>query len=167
MEIWKDIKGYEGLYQVSNYGNVRSLDYRHTGRTEVLSPGENTCGYLFVNLCKNGKVKKFTLHRLVAEAFLPNWFDDREVNHKDENPKNNNVDNLEWCDRKYNINYGTRIERISKQVIQMTKTGELVREWPSTAEAGRNGFHQPAIVYCCIGQRKSHKGFIWKYKEVS
>lgn len=176
MEIWKDIEGYEGLYQVSNFGNVRSLNYHRTGQTKVLSPAvENGGGYLVVNLCKNGKMKKYKVHRLVASAFIPNLFDDGEVNHKDEDKTNNfcgtpendfNDGNLEWCDRKYNINYGTRTKSCSKTVLQISKTGEIIREWPSTAEAGRNGFKQGAVVSCCSGKRKSHHGFIWKYKEV-
>lgn len=164
MEIWKDINDYEG-YQVSSYGRVRSLNYRRTGKTKVLSPGENTCGYLQVDLCKSGKEKTFLIHRLVAEAFLHNYFDYSDINHIDEDKHNNHVTNLEYCDRRYNNNYGTRIERMSKTVLQLTKTGELVREWPSTAEAGRNGFNHSNIIKCCSGERKSHKGFRWRYKE--
>ncbi len=164
-EIWLPIKGYEGLYEVSSFGRVRSLNYHLTGQTKVLSTGDNGNGYLQVDLCKNGKRKKYSVHRLVAEAFIPNWFDDPEVNHRDENPKNNHVSNLEWCDRKYNDNYGTRNERMSKPVFQLTKTGELVREWSSIQEAGRNGFNNGNIVSCCRGKLKSYKGFIWRYKE--
>lgn len=174
MEIWKDIKDYEGLYQVSNYGRVRSLNYKRTGKTKVLRYNEIRGGYLSVYLCRNGKRKMFLVHRLVAQAFLPNWFDEPQVNHRDENPKNNHVDNLEWCSSSYNINYGTRIERViekmtngkqSKPIIQFTKTGELVREWPSIQEAGRNGFKPGAVVNCCRGKLKSHKGYVWKYKK--
>ncbi len=175
-EIWVPIKGFEGVYEVSSFGRVRSLNYRHTGQTKVLSPGDNGWGYLQVGLCKNGKGKSYLVHRLVAEAFLPNWFDYPEVNHRDENPKNNHVSNLEWCDGRYNTNYGTRNQRaaekmtngkLSKPVLQLTKTRELVREWPSTQEAGRNGFDHSHIAACCRGELKSHKGFVWKYKEVS
>lgn len=172
-EIWVPIKGYEGLYEVSNFGRVRSLNYRHTGQTNVLSPGENKRGYLKVNLWKMGKNNIYSVHRLVAEAFLPNWFDDPVVNHIDENPSNNNVENLEWCSQQYNTNHGTRNERISekmtngklsKKVLQFSKTGELIKEWPSTKEVGRNGFQQTKVAACCRGERKSHKGFIWRYK---
>lgn len=182
-EIWKQIEGYEGLYEVSNFGRVMSLDYNHTGCTMVLSPLKVGGGYLSVVLYKNGKRKMFKIHRLVAQAFIPNLFDYGEVNHIDENKHNNfcgtpenyfNDGNLEWCDRKYNCNFGTRNERLvekltngklSKHVLQLTKNGELVREWPSTMEVGRNGFNQSAVVSCCLGNRKSHKGFIWKYKK--
>lgn len=174
MEIWKDIEGYIGLYQVSNFGRVRNLNYRGTGKVKVLSPVEDKYGYLQVCLYKNGKGKIFKVHRLVTEAFIPNPLNLPQVNHKDEDKTNNfcgtlendfNDGNLEWCDSKYNINYGTRIDRISKPVLQFTKTGELVREWSSTNEAGRNGFHQSAVVNCCRGERKTHHGFIWKYKK--
>lgn len=107
-EIWKDIEGYEGLYRVSNLGNVYSYL-----SNKKLNPG-NDKGYLKVNLSKNKKVKQFSVHRLVALAFLPNKNNYPCVNHKDENPSNNNVDNLEWCTYKYNNNYGTIKERISK-----------------------------------------------------
>lgn len=184
-EIWLPVVGYVGLYEVSNFGRVRSLNYNHTGKTRVLSPLPLSCGYLQVCLCKNGEQKKFYIHRLVAQAFIPNWFDEKEVNHLDENKHNNfcgtpendfNDGNLEWCDRKYNINYGTRNERVSekiingkrsKTVLQLTKTGELVREWPSIGEVDRNGYNKGAVAACCRGERKSHKGFIWRYKEVS
>ena len=171
-EIWLPIKGFECLYEVSSFGRVRNLNYKRTGQTRVLSPYENK-GYLQVDLCKNGKRKSYSVHRLVAEAFLPNWFDEPQVNHRDENKHNNHIDNLEWCTATYNNNYGTHNERVSskntngkqsKQVLQFTKTGELVREWPSTKEAGRKGFNSGHIVSCCLGERKSHKSFIWRYK---
>ena len=107
-EIWKDIKGYEGLYLVSNLGDVYSCL-----SNKKLKPGSDN-GYLKVNLCKNNKVKQFTVHRLVALAFLPNENNYPCVNHKDENPRNNNVNNLEWCTYKYNNNYGSIRERIIK-----------------------------------------------------
>lgn len=113
-EIWKDILGYEGKYQVSNLGDVRSLNYNHTGEIKLLKQGTNKKGYKLVNLSKNGKGKHYLVHRLVAMTFIPNPDDLPQINHKDENPSNNNVKNLEWCDAKYNINYGTRNERTSE-----------------------------------------------------
>lgn len=104
MEVWKAVKGYEGLYEVSNFGQVRGLK---RGRT--LSPRANCrTGYLEVNLRRSGTQKTVRVHRLVAEAFLPNPFGLLEVNHKDEDKNNNSVDNLEWCDRHYNTSYGNR-----------------------------------------------------------
>ena len=104
-EVWKDVKDYEGLYQISDKGRVKSLWF---GKEKILKPGRDTCGYLQVNLSKNGEKKTYQVHRLVAKSFLPNPDNLSEVNHKDENKENNIVENLEFCDRKYNINYGTR-----------------------------------------------------------
>lgn len=170
MEIWLPIKGYEGKYELSSFGRVRSLNYHRTGQTKYMILQNDKYGYKCVPLRKNGKLRLYKVHRLVAEAFIPNLFGDPQVNHIDEDKTNNHVDNLEWCDAKYNVNYGTAIERSaekqSKPVLQFTKTGEFVREWPSTTEAGRNGFNQGNIVSCCSGKRKYHHGYIWKYKEV-
>lgn len=167
-EIWVPITGYEGLYEVSNFGNVRSLNYDKTGKIKNMKTFENSNGYMVLTLSKNGKYKQHFVHRLVAEAFIPNLFNGIEINHIDENPKNNCVDNLEWCSKSYNINYGSRnkrcAEKQSKPVLQYTKYGELVKEWSSISECGRNGFGIGHISDCCKGKLKSHKGFIWKYK---
>lgn len=167
-EIWRTviIKGeiYDN-YQVSNFGQILSLNYHRSGKPRLLKHGKNTQGYPIVSLCKNGKRKNFTIHRLVAEAFLSNPDNLPQVNHKDENKTNNRVDNLEWCTNEYNINYGTRTEKTSKPVLQFSKTGEFVREWSSISECGRNGFVVSAVCSCCNGERNFHKGYIWKYKE--
>ena len=113
-EIWKDIKGYKGKYQVSNLGRVKSLNYRNTGKEKILSPGKYSGEYLQVMLYKDGKLKKHSIHRLVALAFIPNSNNYPIINHKDENPSNNRVDNLEWCTYKYNSNYGTCRQKISE-----------------------------------------------------
>lgn len=113
-EVWKDIEGYEGLYQVSNTGQVKSLNYNQTGEIKVLKQG-NAKGYKRVGLFKNGKTKQYSVHRLVALAFISNPDDLPMVNHKDEDKTNNNVNNLEWCTHEYNMSYGTRNERISKK----------------------------------------------------
>ena len=170
-EIWKDKKDYEGHYQVSNFGRVKSIKF---GKERILKlRTDKKTGYLHVVLCKDGKAKAFTVHRLVAEAFLPNPHNYPCVNHKDENKQNNNVSNLEWCTYKYNSNYGTAIQRTSqkringkcsKKVYQYTLDGQFVREWESTAECGRNGFNQGNVVACCQGKLKKYKDFIWKYK---
>lgn len=115
-EAWKDIKGYEGLYQISNIGRVKSLsriDSRGNKRNEkILKISKNNSGYYFVGLCKNGKVKQYLIHRLVAEAFVRNPYNYSEVNHKDEDKQNNIADNLEWCTHEYNCKYGTRNKRV-------------------------------------------------------
>lgn len=127
-EQWKDIKGYEGLYEVSNLGNVRSLDrIVKRGQGYMIKEGrilaqfyEEKKGYYQVALAKDGKAKKYRVHRLVALAFLDNPSNYTDVNHKDEVKTNNNVDNLEWCTRKYNNNYGTKPERIRKAMLGNT-----------------------------------------------
>ena len=169
-EVWKDIDEYEGLYQVSNLGRVKSIGYK---KERILKPGRDKDGYLFVSLCKNHKIKYCRIHRLVALTFIPNPNNLPEVNHKDEDKTNNRVKNLEWCDHKYNNNYGTRIQRInekntngklSKPVIQYTKTGEFIKEWRSTWDVQRNlGYGQGHISDCCRDKRKSAYGFVWKY----
>ena len=113
-QIWKDIPGYEGLYQVSNTGRVRSLNYNRTGETKVLKQGTNKGGYKRVNLYKDGKFKIYFVHRLVALVFIPNPNNYPVINHKDENPKNNTVWNLEWCTQEYNINYGNCRKKMSE-----------------------------------------------------
>ena len=164
-EIWKDIKDYEGLYQVSNFGKVKSIKF---GKERILKPVTDRHGYLLVSLWKNNKQKTYKVHRLVAEAFIPNLYNLPQVNHKDENPLNNNVNNLAWCNSKYNCNFGTRIERISKRrsktVLQYDLEGNFIREWKSTAECGRNGFDQGHVAACCRGELKKHKDSIWRYK---
>ena len=164
-EIWKDIKDYEGHYQVSNLSRVKSIKF---GKERILKPVTDRHGYLIVGLWKNNKQKIYKVHRLVAEAFIPNPYNLPQVNHKDENPLNNNVNNLEWCNSKYNCNFGTRIERISKRrsktVLQYDLEGNFIREWKSTAECGRNGFNQRAVSACCLGKLKKHKDSIWRYK---
>lgn len=127
-EIWKSIQGYEGLYEVSNLGNVRGLDRPFRNKQgiammkgRVLTPFyDSKQGYYKVKLCKDGKHKNFRIHRLVALAFLENPFNYTDVNHKDEDKTNNNVDNLEWCTRKYNNNYGTKPERTRKAMMGNT-----------------------------------------------
>ena len=184
IEIWKtavyDGEVYEGLYKVSNWGRILSLNYNGTGKSELMNPGDNGKGYLQVELSKNGKTKTCSVHRLVAETFLDNPENLPQVNHKDENKTNNFVflnedgtvnkkkSNLEWKNPKDNCNHGTRNERIakanSKKVLQLSSTGELIREWESTMECGRNGFTQQSVSACCRGKLKTHKGFRFMYK---
>ena len=183
-EVWKGVVGYEGFYQVSNKGNVYSVervDSRgHRRRGRMLKPKYNRGGYLTVNLCKNGKPKTKTVHRLVAETFLPNLSGLSQVNHRDEIKDNNNVENLEWCDARYNSNHGTRNERMaqaqSKKVRAVNaKTGDVV-EFNSTAEAGRKGYHCGVVSMACRGTYKNrtgklvggdgrtYRGYRWSYE---
>ena len=193
IEIWKtavyDGELYEGLYKVSNWGKILSLNYRNTGKPGLMTTGEHTDGYLKVGFWKNGEYKTCLVHRLVAETFLPNPENKPQVNHKDEDKTNNFVflnedgsvdkekSNLEWVTAKENNNHGTRNERagkaiskantngkLSKRVLQLSLDGELIREWESTQECGRNGFNQGLVWACCNGKRKTHKGFRFMYK---
>ena len=189
IEIWKtavyDGEVYEGLYKVSNLGRILSLNYKRTGKSKLMTPGEDKYGYFQVNLRKNGEYKWCKVHRLVAFTFLPNPENLPEVNHKDEDKTNNFVflnedgsvdkkkSNLEWKSPKDNCNHGTRNERISKamtngklskKVLQLSLDGEFIREWESTNECGRNGFDQGNVSRCCNGKLKTHKGFRWEYE---
>lgn len=193
MEIWKDIEGYEGLYQVSNEGNVKSLKREITykdGRKKlikerILKKILSDLGYYHVMLCKNGISKRFKIHRLVANAFIPNINNLPIINHKDENPKNNSVENLEWCDQNYNVHYGTMIERgrekqlnrkdLSKEIEQYTLDGKLIEVFKSSREIERKypQYKSTSVTRCCRGGQilngkwqtiNNYKGFIWRYK---
>lgn len=166
-EVWKDIEGYEGLYKVSSEGIIMGL-------CGIIRPNKIGRGYFQVGLHKDGKQKNFLVHRLVAEAFIPNPLHLPYVNHKSEIKTDNRVENLEFCDHKYNINYGTRNKRAgeklkngksSKPILQFSKTGEFICEWASQCEIERQlGFFQGGISMCCRGKCKSAYGYIWKYK---
>ena len=169
-EIWKDIPEYEGLYQISNFGNVRTLMYHGFKRKNprLLKPQKNSRGYLQVSLCKDNSIIKVFVHRLVAQSFIKNPNNYTIINHKDENPSNNKVDNLEWCDYKYNSNYGTFKERMhntfinrddcSIPILQYTLDGSFIKEYPSLSEAARQtGFGLTTIKNCCDGFRKDYK----------
>lgn len=122
-EIWRDIKGYEGKYQVSNLGRVKSLNYNRTKKEKVLDFKPSKAGYIIVRLCREGKSKPYQVHRLVALHFIDNPNNYPQVNHKDENKTNNCVDNLEWCTQKYNNNYGTHNKRVSE-----SQKGKVISE---------------------------------------
>jgi len=172
-EIWKDIKGYEGLYQVSNIGRVKSLERtvpRKNGsklpiKERILKPKANRDGYLTVVLCKgSGKRKGFLVHRLVCEAFHKNPKNKPCVNHIDENKTNNTAGNLEWCTYSENNKHGTRTARTCKSVGQYTPNGELVKIWQSTREVERQlGFSNNHIGDVARGERKTAYGYVWKY----
>lgn len=178
-EIWKDIAGYEGLYQVSNLGNVKSLNWGRHGFPRTLTPKVSNSGRLAVQLSKFGEVKYYLIHRLVASAFIPNPCDYNEINHIDENPVNNRVDNLEWCDHLYNVrcylanhpsyhkerksssNYG---KRLALQIEQLDQDGQVVRRWKNSREIVKEtGMSDWSISECCRGKRKSAYGFKWRY----
>ena len=197
-EIWRTAV-YDGIvyddYQVSNLGRILSLDYKNTGKPDLMNPGETSNGYLRVKLWKNGEYKTCLVHRLVAQTFLPNPENKPYINHKIESKKGKKINmvifnedgtineektTIEWVTPKENNDYGTRNERAgkaiskakkgitngkkSKKVLQLSLTGELIREWPSTAECGRNGFYSSAVCKCCNGKLPHYKGFLWMYK---
>lgn len=170
-DIWKDIEGFEGLYQISNIGQAKSLKDRcGRYREKILKPRKNRDGYLQVCLYKNKKCYTKTLHRLVAITFIPNPNNYPQVNHKKEFEKDNNgTDNLEWISRKENMNYGTRTKRSaekrSKKVYQYTLEGKFIKDWNSLSECGRNGFNFKNISSCCNGKRKTHKKFRWSFSK--
>ena len=162
MEIWKDIKGYEGLYQVSDLGNVKSLK-----NNKILKPSLGE--YKKVILYKNKKTKTCAIHRLVAETFLDNPEKKPQVNHKDENKHNNNVNNLEWCTHQENMNYGTKQDRESKvktkhHVLQYDLNGNLIKKWNNLREIILNTQYKKSnIMYCCQNKYKTAYGYKWEY----
>ena len=164
-EIWRAIKGYEDLYEVSNFGRVKSL-FRYK---KVLKPIKDTNGYLKVNLYKNGSHKFVNIHKLVANAFIDNPNNFKYINHKDEDKTNNRVDNLEWCSFYYNLLYGTRLERIAKKnnkpILQFDLNGNFIKEYESITQASKElNIKLDYISSCCLGRRKTSKGYIFKFK---
>lgn len=172
-EIWKDIDGYDGNYKISNFGRVKSIDRIVHGTNDYFQEGKiieiaNNGRYDFVRICYNGKCKNHFIHRLIAIAFIPNPNNYPCVNHKDENTKNNNIENLEWCTQKYNANYGNRNNRIADKLgkkIARYKNGKIDKIYKSQAEARKDGFLQSQISKCCNGLLKSHKGYEWSFIE--
>lgn len=177
-EEWRDVVGYEGLYQVSNQGRVKSLErkgrFGRTVKERILKPAFNSWGYLQVTLYAGGKSKRLRVHRLVCQAFHENPGNKPQVNHLNEDKTDNRACNLEWCTRTENMNHGTRNTRAGKAIAkanskslgQYTRDGELVKIWPSTIEVQRQaGFSQGNISKAANGKYKQAYGFIWKYVE--
>lgn len=167
-EVWRPIKGFEGRYEVSNLGKVRSLNYKRTGKIKEMSLVPDGREYLQVALSKDGSPVKYRVNRLVALAFIPNPNELPQVNHIDEDKTNNHVTNLEWCSAKYNTNHGTRTARCSDALSKAVEafdleSGSVIHRFKSTREAGRAGFSSGNISSCCNQVRKSHKGLGWRY----
>ena len=178
-EIWKDIPEYEGLYQASNLGRIKSIERftsdGHHIMSKILKPSLAK-GYLKVSLCKDNVAKTIYVHRLVAKTFLTNKDNLPCINHKDENKLNNRVDNLEWCTHFYNTHYGTSIKKnrekqlnykkTSKPVIKLNKDNEIINKYLSINEAMRmTKINAINICQCCKGKRKTAGGYIWRYAD--
>lgn len=174
-EIWKDIEGWDGLYQVSNLGRVKSLPrlrvsiHPYITKEKILRPRVygDTREYLSVTLCNNNHRKQVPIHRLVAIAFIPNPHGYNEVNHINEIKGDNRSCNLEWCSRSYNVNYGRRIEKqrthLIRKVAQYDLNGNLLNVYNSFYDAAKAvGGNSANISHVVKGDNKTHKGFIWK-----
>lgn len=180
-EIWKDIPNFDGLYMASNLGKIKRLPRKiWNGKSfyltkETITYGRKTPkGYMSIEISKPNDDKRylFQVHRLIALSFIDNPKNLPQINHINGVKDDNRLENLEWCDRKYNNNYGTHNSNIakshSKPIIQYTLNGEFVREWESATVASRElEFPQSAINWCCLKKKKfnSCKGFLWKYKD--
>lgn len=185
IEVWKPVVGYEGLYEVSNLGNVRSVDSvriihnqygEHLGKYKgrIRKPSKDNDGYLHVKLSCQCIQKAFMIHRLVAEAFMPNPDNLPEVNHINEDKTDNRVENLSWVSHIQNINHASRNQRVaetlknrsdcSKRVAQYTLGGVLVAIYPSIMEVYRQkGYNSASISMACNNKRKSAYGYYWNY----
>ena len=171
-EEWRPILGYEESYAVSSIGRVKSISRKRangaTLKEKLLQPGINKYGYCSVSLCKNGLIKQYKIHRLVAIAFLPNPKELPLINHKNEIKNDNRVENLEWCDWRYNTNYGNCINQLKSQhinpIVQMDLLGNFVTKYPSAKEAGRTlKIDYRNICKCANGRYKTCAGFVWKW----
>ena len=168
MEIWKDIEGFEGEFQVSNLGRIKSFNYHGQGKEGILKPKKHNKGYLQIQLMCGGKDRTFTIHRLVAKAFVPNPNNYPIVNHKDEDRQNNNADNLEWCNNSYNVLYSRRLHPIkhkhSAKVNQYDLNGNLIKTWDDARTVfNETGMSDWCILECCRGNRHTAYGYKWQY----
>lgn len=174
-EEWKDIKGYEGIYQISNTGKIKSLNYRGNGIERMLQPTKNKDGYLQIKLYKNKKYILKTIHKLVAENFID--IPKLEVNHLNGIRDDNNVNNLEWCTHAENERYSwktlgkkreskhkNKIKRNLKPIIQYDEKHNYIKMWESASQAGKElKIRQNKISECCTGKRNTAGGFIWRF----
>ena len=169
VELWKNIKGFENFYQISDCGRVKSLSRKRNDRNQILPErilkcGYDKKGYKQVILCKNGKCKTYTIHRLVAQAFIENPYNYNYVNHKNENKEDNRVKNLEWCTNSYNLKYGNAQKNKKRKINQYDKNNNFVKEWGSMLDI-QNQLSIPTSNICkvCNGKRKFAGGYIWRY----
>lgn len=169
-EEWRPVVGYEGLYEVSNFGRIVACEKIDKSgilrKRKILKPCKRK-GYCIIGLGTVGNRKTRSVHRLVAEAFIPNPQNFPQVNHKDENKSNNNIDNLEWCTNDYNIHYGSGIIRKSHGVVQLSKSHEIINKYNSILEASKKtGIAKTSIYNAAHGRQNSAGGFLWMYISV-
>ena len=185
-EVWKDVIGYEGAYQVSNYGRVKSLERKilfmsKYGEMEermqyarIKKINDNGRGYKSCPLLKDNKQKMKYIHIIVAQAFIPNLKNLPQINHKDENKANNCVDNLEWCDARYNVTYGTARKRHKKtrrengncrQIDIYDLKGNLIKSYDCAYEMERDGYNRRAAYNVCNHRSKTYKGLVFRFKD--
>lgn len=178
MEQWKAIDGFEGFYEASTLGRIRSIDrvvhqrnkwgeFSRIIKGKIVKGTVDNNGYVAISLQKNGKIKYTKVHILIAKTFIDNYNNLPQVNHKDENKQNNEVSNLEWCTAKYNMNYGTvrsRTAMAQGKKVQQIKDGNVIRVFDSLHEINRElGYNFKNICSVCNGKRNSAHGFEWKY----
>lgn len=183
MEEWRDIPGYEGLYQVSDHGNVRSLNYKKQGVVGLLYLKRHPKGYRQVELSKDGIKRMMTVHRLVALTFIPNPNECAVVNHLNEDKADNRKTNLEWCTKSHNVRYSMerhprikhakhtkhtahrkRVLKRTYPVAQFTTEGVFVRKWDNLMAIKHTlNLNEYSISECCKGHRKTAYGFKWQY----
>lgn len=167
MEVWKDVVGYEGKYQVSNQGNVKSLFWHRKKEERLLKLDRDRRGYVTCFLYEDGIRKQFSVHRVVAMAFIPNLDNKSQVNHINGNKADNRVENLEWCTNRENQDHASEKDlKHTVKVLQFDRNGNLVKEWSSMAKAAKSvGVSRESIFACCNGRAKTSKNYIWKYKD--
>ncbi len=166
-EVWRDVKGFEGLYMVSNIGRVRSFTWKMRGK--IMSSQLDKWGYLAVGLHDGKRHKRELIHRLVAYAFIPNMMDKPGVNHINGDKQDNRAENLEWATQRENNNHSIIILNnppvcASKPVKQIAPCGNVVREYKSIKSTREYGFYPQHVAECCHGRRNIHKGFYWAFK---
>ena len=180
-EIWKPVVGYEGLYEASSLGRIKSLDRyvkcplnkKRLIMGVVLSPAISIKGYYMVSLSRLGKSNSRTIHRIIAKAFISNYENKPCINHIDENKLNNKQSNLEWCTHSENNNHGTRLKRISlankgkyrRPVLSYDLDMNFIKEYKGARETLGDGFSETSVIKCASGVTKKHKNRVWKYKE--
>ena len=166
-EIWKDIKGFEGLYQVSNFGRVKSFPRKGTQTTKerIIKFTKSNKNYLVANLKNNNIQQSFSIHRLVAQAFIPNPDNLPQVNHIDGNKQNNNVNNLEWCTNKQNRCHASCNHLLyTRHINQFDLEGNFIKEWNSITEASKfYNIKYNSLWSACNNKKGVYNGFIWRY----